>query len=145
MEYHNYGCRRIEKKDIDFWKEICEDELVSDNMNTSSIVERYDDFWHYLNRVERFTVFKWEETEETPIGGFSLYDRKEKEATFGYVMHKDFRGQGLGNILVHFLFDTCKDLGIKTLKADVYHDNSASLKLLLSNGFRQMDFLEKHL
>ena len=145
MDYHDYGCRRIEKKDIDFWKEICEDELVIQNMNITSIAERYNDFWHYLNRAERFTVLRYDYDGETPIGGFTLYNRIDKEATFGYVMHPDFRGHGLGGILIHFLFETCKDLGIKTLKADVYHDNEASIKLLKSNGFRQLDYFEKHL
>ena len=145
MDYYDYGCRRVEKKDIDFWKEIIEDKDTLSNMNISHIVERYNNFWEYLNRVERFTVYQFQEAKETPIGGFSLYNRAEKEATFGYVIHPEFRGQGLVHVLMNLLFDTCRDLGIKTLKADVYNDNKASLRVLESNGFRKMDFLEKQL
>lgn len=142
MEYSDYGCRRTLKEDLNFWKEIYSDETVLKNMNSAPFIENYKDFWLYINSVERFVVYGFD---EGLIGGFSLYERRNKEACFGIVIHPKFRGCGFGSIVMEFLCDTAKDLGVKTLKADVYSDNIASLELLRKNGFRDITYLEKHL
>jgi RimJ/RimL family protein N-acetyltransferase len=144
MEYHDFGCRRTVKKDISFWKDIYSDCDVKEHMNAAPL-ETDREFWEYLNRSERFVVFQSEDLKEILIGGFTLYHRDNKSAEFGIVTHPNFRGMGLGRIIVEFLEETAKDLGIKTLKADVYADNKACLSLLNKNDFKPIVFLEKNL
>jgi RimJ/RimL family protein N-acetyltransferase len=146
MEYLNYGCRRTLEKDLPFWKIIYSDPDTLKNMNSSPLIENYSDFWLYINSVERYVIYETlKDKDDNLIGGFSLYDRKNKESSFGIVIHPLYRGHGLGNVLIDFLCDTARGCGIKTLKADVYSDNKASLSLLERNGFRAMTLLEKHL
>ena len=146
MEYHDYGCRRTTKKDIEFWREVYSDSETLKNMNSAPFIESCNKFWEYLNLNDRYVVFRMEKGMEIePVGGFNIYHRENKETSFGFVIHPKFRGQGLGYVITNCLFDVAKDLGIKTLKADVYSDNMGSLTVLKKQGFREVTFLEKQL
>ena len=141
MESNDYSCRRIIKKDLPFWREIYSDPAVKKYMALwGQEPADTQDFWVYLNEAERFVVLN---PDNEVVGGFTLYHRENKTAAFGIVTHPKFRGKGMGNIVYNYLQETARDLGIKTLKADVYEDNAASLALLKSNGFRPVVFLEK--
>jgi RimJ/RimL family protein N-acetyltransferase len=144
MEYRDYGCRRTTKSDLTFWKEVYSDPDVKKFMALwGKEPSDTQEFWEYLNTSERFVVYDIA-TEEL-VGGFTLYHRENKTAEFGIAIHPKFRGIGLGKIVLDFLQDTAKDLGIKTLKADVYEENKPSLSLLRGNGFRDVVFLEKNI
>jgi RimJ/RimL family protein N-acetyltransferase len=141
MDFIDYGCRRTIKKDLPFWREVYADPSVRKYMALwGREPNETQEFWEYLNEAERFVVYN---PNEELIGGFTLYHRENKTASFGIVTHPKFRGKGLGNVIFSFIESTAKDLGIKTLKADVYKDNEPSLHLLKSNGFRPVVFLEK--
>jgi len=145
MEYNDYGCRRILKRDLKFWKEVYLDHEVKTHMNAMPM-DNDKQFWEYLNHSDRYVVFQTDSGQEVEcIGGFSLYEREDKIASFGIVIHPTFRGQGLGMVVLQFLSDTAKDLGIKTLKADVYEENTPCISLLKSGGFKPIVFLEKNL
>jgi len=146
VEYLDFGCRRITKKDLPFWVDVYKDSTTLDNMNSIPDMKDTNDLWHHLNKIDRYVVFSLEDGIEKEVtGGFSFYNRKDEEATFGLVIHPKFRGHGLGYVLMDWLTDTAKDLGIKTLKADVYSDNIACLNVLRRKGFRELVYLEKHL
>jgi RimJ/RimL family protein N-acetyltransferase len=146
MEYLDFGCRRIAKKDLSFWKDVYKDSSTLDNMNSISEIKNTKDLWHHLNKIDRYVVLTLDRgMEDEVIGGFSFYNKKDEEATFGLVSHPKFRGQGLGYVIIDWLTDIAKDLGIKTLKADVYSDNEACLSVLRKKGFRELVYLEKQL
>jgi len=146
MEYLDFGCRRITKRDLSFWIDVYKDSTTLDNMNSIPDFKDTNDLWHHLNKIDRYVVFSSEDgIEKEIIGGFSFYNRKDEEATFGLVTHPKFRGLGLGYVIIDWLTDMAKDLGIKTLKADVYSDNTACLNVLRKKGFRELVYLEKHL
>ena len=144
MDYHDYGCRRTVKTDLTFWREIYSDPDVKKFMALwGKEPSDTQEFWEYLNTSERFVVYNLDTNE--PIGGFTLYHRENKTAEFGIALHPKYRGIGLGKVIIYFLQDTAKDLGIKTLKADVYAENKPSLSILRNSGFRDVVFLEKNL
>lgn len=141
MLYMDYGCRRTIKKDLPFWKEIYLDGDVKMHMNAAPI-ETDRELWEHLNRSDRYVVYG---DNDELIGGFSIYHRDNKTAEFGIVTHPKFRGKGLGMVIVSFLEETAKDLGIKTLKADVYEENIPCISLLKKDGFKPIIFLEKNI
>lgn len=49
---------------------------------------------------------------------------------------KDFRGQGIGELLMNHLIAHSKKEGIWTLQSNIFSENEASIKLHLQNGFR---------
>ena len=141
--YNDYGCRRTTKKDLAFWREVYSDPDVKKFMALwGKEPTDSQEFWEYLNSCDRFVVFNGD---NELVGGFTIYHRENKTAEFGIATHPNFRGKGLGNVIMSFLQETAKDFGIKTLKADVYEENAASLSLLKKNGFKPIVFLEKNI
>lgn len=143
MDNNDYGCRRTVKKDLSFWREIYSDPIVKEYMalwGEASIDTK--EFWEYLNLCDRFIVYN---KNNEIIGGFTIYNKKNKTAEFGIAMHPNFKNKGLGSVLICYLEETAKDFGIKTLKADVYEENIACLSLLKKNGFKNVIFLEKNI
>jgi RimJ/RimL family protein N-acetyltransferase len=143
MDNSDYSCRRTIKKDLSFWREIYSDPMVKTYMvSVGEALTDTKDFWQYLNMCDRYVVCN---SKKEIIGGFSIYNKKNKTAEFGIAMHPDFKNKGLGNVLMCYLEATAKDFGIETLKADVYEENIACLSLLKKNGFKKLIFLEKNI
>ena len=143
MDGTDYSCRRTTKDDLSFWREIYSDPMVKTYMALwGEALTDTKEFWQYLNMCDRYVVFN---SKNEIIGGFTIYNKKNKTAEFGISMHPNFKGKGLGNVLICYLEATAKDFGIKTLKADVYEENLACLTLLKKNGYRNVVFLEKNL
>jgi RimJ/RimL family protein N-acetyltransferase len=147
MTTENYGCRRTIKKDVPFWKEVYSDIKVQEYMALwGSKLQGTDmEIWAHLNSIDRYVVYKQQKKKEIPVGGFSFYNKENNTAHFGIVIHPTLRGQGVGKIVMEHLLATAKDIGIKTLKGEVFEDNISSLFLLRKNGFRNIILLEKNL
>lgn len=143
MGCDDYSCRRTIKKDLSFWREIYSDPAVKSYLALwGEALTDSKEFWEYLNLCDRFVVLN---NQDDLIGGFTIYNKKNKTAEFGIVMHPNFKNKKLGSVLICYLEATAKDFGIKTLKADVYEENLACLTLLKKNGYRNVVFLEKNL
>ena len=56
---------------------------------------------------------------------------------------EDWRGQGLGNMLLKALIDRSEAQGIWTLQARILPENQASIHLHTKHGFRQVGVREK--
>lgn len=142
-----YTCRRVAKKDINFFKEIYSDPVVMEYMALwgSKLEGTDNEVWAHLNSIDRFVVSKIEKKKEVPIGIFSFYNKESNVAHFGIAIHPKLRGEGTGKIVMTHLIETAKDLGIRTLKGEVYEDNISSLFLLRKNGFRNIVLLEKNI
>jgi Sortase and related acyltransferases len=56
---------------------------------------------------------------------------------------EQFRGQGIGNVLMEALIDESEKNGIWTLQAGIFPENKASIRLHESQGFRVIGIREK--
>lgn len=58
-----------------------------------------------------------------------------------YYVHKNFRRQGIGETMMHFIIEHCKALSYKSLFAIVLERNIGSIKLLEKTGFKSWGYL----
>jgi len=79
---------------------------------------------------------------DSEITGWAALSPVSKRAVYRGVAEvsiyigKDFRGQGVGKILMKHLIVQSKKEDIWTLQSNIFSENIASLKLHLQNGFR---------
>jgi GNAT superfamily N-acetyltransferase len=125
--------------DIPFWMEIYEDDIVKRQMYAPPL-DTPVSLWAYLTARQTFTV--WLEPER--VGGFMIA-QQDHIGTFGLALHRTYRGRGYGGPLMGLIEQTARALGIRTLRADVYEDNDACLKLLNQANFRTFVWLEKNI
>jgi phosphinothricin acetyltransferase len=75
------------------------------------------------------------------IVGFAMLKRVIGTATFnraaevGYFLHPEHTGKGLGSQLLARLEDEARNLGVKTLLADISSDNTGSIAFHEQHGF----------
>jgi len=58
-------------------------------------------------------------------------------------IHKDFGGKGIGSALMTHLVNESEKAGIWTLYASIFPENTASIRLHLNNGFREIGYRER--
>lgn len=58
-------------------------------------------------------------------------------------IHKDFRGKGLGKLLLQKLIEESESNGVWTLQSGIFPENLASITLHEKLGFRQVGYREK--
>jgi L-amino acid N-acyltransferase YncA len=58
-------------------------------------------------------------------------------------IHRDFGGKGIGSALMTHLIDESEKTGIWTLYASIFPENTTSIRLHLSNGFREIGYRER--
>lgn len=73
---------------------------------------------------------------ETVIGFIALH-RREKGFELGYCFHPDYHGKGYAKESVGGLLNALKPLGFSPITAGTALENTPSVRLLLSLGFRQ--------
>jgi phosphinothricin acetyltransferase len=123
-----------------FWMELYRDEEVKKQMYTAP-TDSEQALLDYLKPRSAFTVF----LNDQPIGGFTITNLGNRLGTFGFVIHPNYRGLGLASAIIKELEIKAKEMGIATLRADVYSDNTPSIKALESAGFRPFVWLEKNI
>ncbi len=135
--------RPVSKEDFPFWKEMYSDSQVKRQMY-SIPAESAEALIKHLQgdgKGAAFTVT----LNKAPVGGFTVLKETQTIGTFGIVIHKPFRAQGLGGPIMKLLDRQAKDMGLLTLRADVYSDNVNSIRLLEKAGFRPVVWFEKNL
>jgi RimJ/RimL family protein N-acetyltransferase len=60
---------------------------------------------------------------------------KSSSASFGYVVHPAFRGEGLGTACMEKIIKLARSEGRKELVSEVFSFNIASMKMMLKAGF----------
>jgi RimJ/RimL family protein N-acetyltransferase len=75
--------------------------------------------------------------------GFCINEQKPSEAEVSYWVNADARRQNVGSSMLTALETHLEDLGVNTFVAKTAVMNKASEKLLLRNGYTQIDVLEK--
>jgi len=58
-------------------------------------------------------------------------------------IHKDFGGKGIGSALMTHLVNESEKTGIWTLYASIFPENTASIRLHESHGFREIGYRER--
>ena len=131
------------KNDLPFWKEMYSDPAVKQQMYAlPSFTDK--ELYEYLKPDENAATYVVN-MKDTPIGGFTIRKETKTRGTIGIVIHKMHRGRGLGTEIMKMLEAKAKDMKIKVLRADVYSDNAASIKILEKTGFRPFIWFEKNL
>lgn len=74
------------------------------------------------------------EYESSPVGMYRL-DINGNSATIDITVDPDYRGRGIGKLIIRKLIATAKHAGVKKLVAEVKEDNGPSKKLFLASGF----------
>ena len=58
-------------------------------------------------------------------------------------IHNQFAGKGIGTALMRHLIEESEKAGIWTLYASIFPENTASIRLQINNGFREIGYREK--
>lgn len=83
------------------------------------------------------------------IAGYAVLSKVSGRCVYGGVAEvsiyvgSDFRGKGVGRLLLAELIRQSEENGIWTLQAGIFPENRASIALHQANGFRQVGYREK--
>lgn len=58
-------------------------------------------------------------------------------------IHNEFAGKGIGTALIKHLIEESEKAGIWTLYASIFPENTASIRLHITHGFREIGYREK--
>lgn len=77
--------------------------------------------------------------DEKIIGGCTFYANDyelEKAFISLLAIHEEYRGNGYASLLLKFIFNKARELGMKTISLEVFSQNTNAKKLYLKNGFK---------
>ncbi len=99
----------------------------------------------YASKIRKFghtfELFINNELAVFAAGYFNNLDEKKSYLTVIYTF-SSFRGNGYADLLLCFVKNTAKRLGMRELSLEVSSGNIAALKLYISNGFNITDIKE---
>ena len=88
------------------------------------------------------------EIDENNLAHYIVVEKKNKVVAYGGIwlivdeghitniaVHPDYRGQGIGNILVEGLIDTCKEMNVDRMTLEVRRTNHVAQSLYDKYGF----------
>ncbi len=76
----------------------------------------------------------------TPVSGRCVYAGVAEVSVY---IHQDFRGRGLGKLVLNALVSESEKAGIWTLQSGIFPENTASIGLHQSCGFRMVGYRER--
>jgi RimJ/RimL family protein N-acetyltransferase len=111
-------------QDIPFWKEMYSDPETQKQMYAPPAGSDREllNYFYQPGKLQAFTVT----LDGKPVGGFTVEKDNESTGTFGFVVHSKYRNRGFGHKLVQMVEQKAKEMGIRTIRADVYSDNEKS-------------------
>jgi phosphinothricin acetyltransferase len=82
------------------------------------------------------------------VGWAGLQPVSDRKVYVGVVevtiyVHNAFAGKGIGTALIKHLIEESEKNGIWTLHASIFPENTASIRLHVSDGFREIGYREK--
>jgi len=88
------------------------------------------------------------ESNDTVIGWAGLQPVSVRKAYQGVMevtvyIHPDHAGKGVATLLINHLVTESEKMGVWMLYASIFEENTASIRLHLSAGFRQIGYREK--
>jgi L-amino acid N-acyltransferase YncA len=138
------GIRSFLKNDWPAVSEIYRQGLLTRNATFETEVPDYDTWikkFHahlFWVAVEYEEVVGWAGLQ--PVSARKVYDGVSEVTVYVNSSHS---GKGIGTILMKHLVSESEKAGIWTLYASIFPENTASLKLHLNNGFREIGYREK--
>lgn len=140
--------RRCNDNDINSVIEILNESIINDNARFDekpfSLQQAVE--W-YKSHDERYPIYVAEE--EGQIKGWACISPFSDKSAYRYTVensvyiHKDYRGNGLGRILLKHTLKISKELGYKAIIALITSDNIASCKLHNDLGFYEVGKMQK--
>jgi len=136
--------RPFRKDDWNAVSDIYEQGLLTRNATFETQLPDYDTW------IEKFnTDLLWVAASDNQVIGWAgLKPVSDREVYRGVVevsiyIRKDQNGKGIGTALLKHLISESENAGIWTLYASIFPENTASIRLHLSAGFREIGFREK--
>lgn len=141
---NNIIIRELTKKDYPAIKLIFEEGLKTGNATFEETAPDWD-MWNSsklpycrLAAIMDGKVVGWAALNET--SSRKVYKGINEESI--YIATEHF-GKGIGKILMNALIEQSEEHGVWTLYASIFPENTASIKLHLSCGFREIGYMEK--
>ena len=136
--------RRFRADDWNAVREIYEQGLLTRNATFETQAPDYDS---WLNRFSSNLL--WVAANDAHVIGWAglqpVSNRKVYEGVVEVTIyvHNAAAGKGIGTALMRHLIEESEKNGIWTLYASVFSENTASIRLHVSHGFREIGYREK--
>jgi RimJ/RimL family protein N-acetyltransferase len=147
IKFENLCIERYSEIHMAAIQEIASDERTTSNTNTpwpypSNGAEQYlkicNENWE-CSKSRDFVVT----LNNRVIGNCAIVNLDSNEPMIGYMISEQYWGLGIGKLLVSKLLDYCKnDLMLFEIYAPVLIENIPSQKVLISNGFTEIETFE---
>ncbi len=140
----NITTREITEADYPSIKRIFEEGIITGNATFQKTAPGWDDWnaskllYCRLAAVVDNEIAGW--TALTPTSKREVYKGINEESIY---IAKKYMGKGIGKLLMNALIDESEKHGVWTLYASIFPENTVSIKLHLSCGFREIGFMEK--
>ena len=125
-------------------REIYEQGLLTRNATFETQAPDHDTWIKKFNHhlvwvaVEDKNVIGWAGLQ--PVSVRKVYEGVVEVTIY---IHNDAAGKGVGTALMKHLITESEKAGIWTLYASIFPENTASIRLHVSNGFREIGYREK--
>ncbi len=136
--------RDLTEADYPYVKQIFEEGIKTGNATFEETAPDWD-MWNSsklpycrLAAIMDGKVVGWAALNET--SSRKVYKGINEESI--YIATEHF-GKGIGKILMNALIEQSEEHGVWTLYASIFPENTASIKLHLSCGFREIGYMEK--
>ena len=140
----NVSLRPFRPSDWNAVRNIYQQGILTRNATFEAEVPDYDTW------VKKFHAhLLWVATEKEQVIGWAglqpVSVRKVYEGVVEVTIYIDnaFAGKGVGTLLMKHLIDESENAAIWTLYASIFPENTASIRLHINNGFREIGYREK--
>lgn len=140
-----FGVRRARRDDVPVILEIYNDAVLRTTASAEYEPRALETEYAWFDEHARdgYAIFVATNENGTVVGWSSLNRYKER---YGYrfsvensiYVHPQWRGQGVGKLLMPPLIDAAREMGMHAILAGVSGDNEASLKLHAQFGFERV-------
>jgi L-amino acid N-acyltransferase YncA len=136
--------RQFESNDWNPVREIYEQGLLTRNATFETHVPDYDSWIKKFHShllwvaVDNSKVIGWAGLQ--PVSFRKVY---EGVAEVTIYVHNTSAGKGIGAMLMKHMIAESEKAGIWTLYASIFPENTASIRLHVSNGFREIGYRER--
>lgn len=125
-----------------YFKEQGIDQWQNGYPNYETIKSDIDNQYGYVLLKDRDIVatvaliFDGEKSYETIYEGSWISSEEEYATIHRIAVHSDYKGLGLGSIIINKIEDICSSRGINSIRVDTHEDNLSMQRLLYKNGFK---------